>query len=138
MAIYNYIALKNNKNIVKGKIEGESLKEARENVRKLGFLPTKISEENKVVVESKTTVAVKSIQKLSLQDKIEFTSTFQILAQSGIPIIESLMFIENDAANIKIKLIAKEIRRQIMAGSTFAADGLRARRLWRFGRGGRQ
>jgi type IV pilus assembly protein PilC len=57
---------------------------------------------------------------LTLQDKIDFTSTFQILIQSGIPVIESLIFIENDAAKLKLRLVSKELRRQIMAGSTFA------------------
>ncbi len=118
MAVYNYVALKNNKDVVKGKVEALSLKEARENVRRLGFLPTKIYEETKAASENK--VEAKKIQKLGLQDRIEFTSTFQILAQSGIPVIESLVFIENDAAKLKIRLVAKELRRQIMAGSTFA------------------
>lgn len=118
MTVYNYIALKNNKDIVKGKIEASTLREARENVRKLGFLPTKIFEESKAATENK--IEAKRIQALSLQDKIDFTSTFQILAQSGIPVIESLVFIENDAVKPRIKLVAKELRRQIMAGSTFA------------------
>lgn len=120
MTIYNYVALKNNKDIVKGKVEGSSLKEARENVRKLGFLPTKIYEESKNTSENKVEVEAKKIRKLSLQDLIDFTSTFQILAQSGIPVIESLIFIENDAAKSKVRSVAKELRRQIMAGSTFA------------------
>lgn len=118
MAVYNYIALKNNKDIVKGKIEADSLRSARENVRKLGFLPTKIYEETQAKTENK--VEAKKVQVLGLQDKIEFTSTFQILAQSGIPVIESLAFIENDASKLKLRLLAKELRRQIMAGSTFA------------------
>lgn len=118
MLVYNYVALKNNKDIVKGKVEANDLKEARENIRKLGFLPTKIYEETQASTENK--VVAKKIQKLGLQDKIEFTSTFQILAQSGIPVIEALVFIENDAAKLKIRLLAKELRRQIMAGSTFA------------------
>ena len=119
MTVFNYIALKNNKNIVKGKVEANNLKEARENVRKLGFLPTKIYEESKAaVVESKT--LVNKLQKLGLQDRIDFTSTFHILAQSGIPVIESLVFIENDASKLKLRLVAKELRRQIMSGSTFA------------------
>lgn len=118
MTVFNYIALKNNKNVVKGKVEASNLKEARENVRKLGFLPTKIYEESKATVENK--VEIHKLQKLGLQDRIDFTSTFHILAQSGIPVIESLVFIENDAAKLKIRLVAKELRRQIMAGSTFA------------------
>lgn len=121
MQIYNYIALKNNKDIVKGKVEGNSLREARENIRKLGFLPTKIVEEGSSNTENKESVIVpKKMQRLSLQEKIDFTSTLQILAQSGIPIIESLVFIENDAAKPRIRLVANEMRRQIMAGATFA------------------
>ena len=42
MAIYNYEALKNGKEVVKGKVEAEDIREARDNVRKLGFLPTKV------------------------------------------------------------------------------------------------
>ena len=53
MAVYNYVALKNNKEIVKGKVEATTLKEARENVRRLGFLPTKIYEEAKAATENK-------------------------------------------------------------------------------------
>jgi type IV pilus assembly protein PilC len=118
MTVYSYVALKNNKDIVKGKIEAVSLKEARENVRRLGFLPTKIYEEAQAATENK--VEAKKIQNLGLEDRIDFTSTFQILAQSGIPVIEALVFMENDASKLKIRLVAKELRRQIMAGSTFA------------------
>lgn len=123
MAIYNYIALKNNKDIVKGKVNAEDLCEARESIRSLGFIPTKVYEEktkSEEDSEKKTEVKGGKIKKLGLQDRMDFTSTLQILAQSGIPIIESLMFIENDAAKLKVRLVAKELRRQIMAGATFA------------------
>lgn len=117
MPIYNYVALKNNKEVVKGKIEAQNHKEARSIIRKMSLLPTQISEDTKG--ESSAVIA-KKIQKMSLQDKIDFTSTFQILVQSGIPVIEALMFLENDAAKAKLRNIAKELRRQIIAGSTFA------------------
>ena len=120
MAIYNYVALKNNKDIVTGKVEAGSLREARDNVRKLGFLPTKVTEENLKKEDVKKDNSPGTMKSLGLQDKIEFTSTLQILAQAGIPIIESLMFIENDAAKLKQRLVSKELRRQIMGGATFA------------------
>ena len=120
MTIYNYVALKNNKDIVTGKIEAESLRDARDQVRKLGFLPTKVTEENLKKDDVKKDDKPGMMKSLGLQDKIEFTSTLQILAQAGIPIIESLMFIENDAAKLKQRLVSKELRRQIMGGSTFA------------------
>lgn len=117
MPIYNYTALKNNKEVVKGKIEAQSHKEARAIIRKMSLLPTQIAEDTK---GDSTAIVAKKIQKMSLQDKIDFTSTFQILVQSGIPVIEALMFLENDAAKAKLRNIAKELRRQIIAGSTFA------------------
>lgn len=125
MTIYNYTALKNNKDIVKGKIEAVDLREARGKIRELGFLPTKVEEEQNSRNDQKENEKNKKIPKgkmikLGLQDKIEFTSTLQILAQSGIPIIESLLFIENDAAKPKIRMVAQELRRQIMNGGTFA------------------
>ncbi len=124
MSIFNYTALKNNKEIVKGKIEAKTAREARENIRNLGFIPTKVEEEHLrgQVDEKDTEKSAKKgkVTKLGLQDKIDFTSTLQILAQSGIPIIESLLFIENDAAKLKIRLVAQELRRQIMNGGTFA------------------
>lgn len=120
MAIYNYVALKNNKDIVTGKVEAESLLDARDSVRKLGFLPTKVTEENLKKDDQKVDNSPGTMKSLGLQDRIEFTSTLQILAQSGIPIIESLMFIENDAAKLKLRLVSKELRKQIMGGSTFA------------------
>ena len=121
MTIYNYIALKNNKDIVKGKVDAESLREARESIRKLGFIPTKVYEEKaKGASDAEKSIKAGKLKKLGLQDKIDFTSTMQILAQSGIPIIESLMFIENDAAKLNVRLVAKELRRQIMQGATFA------------------
>ena len=45
MTIYNYSALKNNNEVVQGKIEAEDVKMAREEIRKLGLLPTKVFEE---------------------------------------------------------------------------------------------
>ena len=123
MPIYNYIALKNNKDIVKGKVEAQDQREARANIKSLGFIPTKVYEEKakgEGEEEKKVDVKAGKMKKLGLQDRMDFTSTLQILAQSGIPIIESLMFIENDAAKLKVRLVAKELRRQIMAGATFA------------------
>ena len=47
MPIYNYVALKNNKDVVKGKVEAENHKEARMIIRKMSLLPTQISEDTK-------------------------------------------------------------------------------------------
>ena len=122
MAIFNYTAFKNDTNeIVKGKVEAEDVRSARAEVYKLGFTPTEITKEKQIapVKKVKKQDAYK-MPKLGLKEQIDFTSTLQILSASGISIIEALLFIENDAAKLKIRQVAGELRRQIMNGGTFA------------------
>ncbi|MBO6256634.1 type II secretion system F family protein [bacterium] len=122
MARYNYTAYKNGtSDIVKGQVEAANLREARTEIRSMGYTPTSIIEENTISLkDKKSKKAVARMPKMGLAEQIEFTSTLQILATAGIPIIESLMFIENDAAKIKMRQVAAELRKQIMNGGTFA------------------
>ena len=115
MPIYTYTALKQGKEIVKGEITASNLKDAKDVIRKMGYVPTKINE----FTEAKSRKAVR-ISSLSLSEKIDFISTLQILLTSGIPAVESLMFMEQEAAKKKIRDMSKILKTQIMAGSTFA------------------
>lgn len=122
MAVFLYTAYRNDTNeIVKGKVEAADLRSARAEVRNLGFIPTEVTEEHSVAIKSKSKRKGEGVMpKLGLAEQIDFTSTLQILAAAGISIIESLMFIETDAAKLKIRQCAAELRRQIMNGGTFA------------------
>lgn len=115
MPIYSYEALKSGKTIIKGEVTANSLKDARDVIRKMGLVPTKINE----FIDSKARKA-NTIKSLSLTEKIDFISTLQILLQSGIPAVESLMFMEQEAARKKIKELSRILKTQVMAGSTFA------------------
>ena len=46
MPIYSYEALKQGKEIVKGEVTASNLKDARDVIRKMGLVPTKINEFN--------------------------------------------------------------------------------------------
>ena len=124
MAIYNYTALKQDgsNELVKGKVEASDMRSARQAVRDLGLLATNIVEEGAVTTTAKKDTSKKAgrMPKLGLAEQIDFTSTMQILSAAGIPIIESLMFIETDSAKLRIRQVASELRRQIMNGGTFA------------------
>ena len=115
MPIYSYQALKAGNQIIKGEVTASNLKDARDVIRKMGLVPTQISEY--VDVKSKKGKAIAS---LSLAEKIDFISTLQILLSSGIPAVESLMFMEQEAAKRKIRDLSRTLKTQIMAGSTFA------------------
>ena len=115
MPIFSYKALKAGKEIVKGEVTASNLKDAREVIRKMGLVPTKITE----ALESRTKKKG-DLGRLSLVEKIDFISTLQILLTSGIPAVESLMFMEQEASSKKIRDLSKTLKTQIMAGSTFA------------------
>ena len=115
MPIFSYTALKQGKEVVKGEVTASNLKDARDVIRKMGLVPTKIVEFS----DSKGKNSGKLVP-LSLKEKIDFISTLQILLQSGIPAVESLMFMEQEAAKKKIRDMSKVLKTQIMAGSTFA------------------
>jgi len=115
MPVYSYVALKRGKEVVKGEITASNLKDAREVIRKMGLVPTKINEFSEAKQKKGPGLA-----SLSLKEKIDFISTLQILLQSGIPAVESLMFMEQEAAKKKIRDMSRILKTQIMAGSTFA------------------
>ena len=97
MTIFNYIALRNQSEIVNGKIEAEDIKAAREAIRALGLMPTKVFDEGKKSAAPKV-----RLSPLSLQELIDFTGTFRTLIQTGVPIIEGLVFLEKDAVSFRI------------------------------------
>ena len=115
MPIYSYEALKNGKQMIKGEVTASNLKDARDVIRKMGLVPTKINE----YIETKKGGSGR-ISNLSLTEKIDFISTLQILLSSGIAAVESLMFMEQEAARKKIRDVSRILKTQIMAGSTFA------------------
>ncbi|MBR1461469.1 type II secretion system F family protein [bacterium] len=123
MAIFNYSAYKDgSQEILTGKVEAIDIRSARAEVRNLGLTAISVTEEKSIAsrVKSKKKKGEGVMPKMGLREQIDFTSTMQILSASGIAMIESLMFIENESAKLKIRQCAAELRRQIMNGGTFA------------------
>ncbi len=126
MAIFYYKAVKeenNEKKIVNGKIKALNAREARQEVKNLGFIPISVYEDsnggNKQADQIKSEHLPK-LRSLSTNEKINFTSTFKLLMQSGVPVIESLVFLENEADSPKLREAAGVIKTQILAGATYS------------------
>ena len=127
MPIFNYVALKDGRYTVKGKLNAETSRQVRAKIRAMGLIPTKVTEEFRIGDQKKNQTKKNEqepknleVKTLTLQERIDFTSVFQILISSGITLIESLLFIENDADNPKLRAISKELKTKIMAGATFS------------------
>ena len=116
MSVYNYKALKDKTKSVSGRIEAETALEARKKIKEMGLVPTLVEEVIDKTKQAKTKVV--KISTLSLREKIDFTSTLEILTSTGIPIIEALMFIEQNSDSTKIRTITSDFRKRIIGGAT--------------------
>ena len=81
MAIYNYVGLNKKGEVVRGNVEAETPKEARQVIKELGYVPTKVTvdsaDENSPDSKKKVSNA---LQSLTLKEKLDFTSTFLIFS----------------------------------------------------------
>ena len=124
MGIFHHTSLKNDIEKIHGKIEAESLKEARELLRKQGLLPIKIEEESTIkatVVAShapkkKKKIKKIKIKKLSLREQIDFTNILYTFSRSGISLVESLFFIEMNSESRNIQNLSVELRKMVLSG----------------------
>ncbi|MCD7779686.1 MAG: type II secretion system F family protein [Candidatus Gastranaerophilales bacterium] len=114
---YEYEAEKWNGQAVKGRIDAKSETEAKVRVKNMGYKNIRISTSSGVEKSASKTAV---LQSLSLKEKIDFTQTFLTLNKAGLPIIESLIFIEKDAASRQVRMLAQEIKRQVIAGYTLS------------------
>ncbi len=116
MTRYEYEAEKWNGEKVRGRIDARSQAEVRVRVRNMGYKLISVSE----FTSSQRGGKSAGLQSLTLKEKIDFTQTFLTLNKAGLPIIESLIFIEKDAASRQVRLLAQEIKKQIIAGYTLS------------------
>ncbi len=100
----------------RGTVDAKSQVEARVKVKNMGYKLVALRE----LTANQAKATTGTLQSLSLKEKIDFTQTFLTLNKAGLPIIESLIFIEKDAASRQVRLLAQEIKKQIISGYTLS------------------
>lgn len=118
MAIYKYVALKDNKELIESMIEATDERAARNGIRLLGYTPVKVYLEGDI--SSVVRDVGKSKLRLSLKEKRLFATSLQSMQASGIPIIEALSIIERDTSKGKLCVIAGDMRTMITNGYTLS------------------
>ena len=99
-------------------IDAQDLREARNKIRLLGFVPTKVYIEGEFTQNNLK--LNRRVNFLSLMQKISFTSELATLLSAGIPILEALHSIETNTPDLKIKFLASDIQNAVKSGMTFA------------------
>ncbi len=106
--------------IIDGEVDAKNSREAREKIRELGYLPTKVYSDKDYTSTQKAPNLSrdKVINRLSIEEKILLTSELEVLLSSQIPIIEALTILSDNSPNYKIKRITEKLCDAIKHGST--------------------
>lgn len=134
MTLYSYTALKDNSITVTGKVEADSVAEARRKIRAMNLLPTSITD-NVPAIKKKMALASSAVgggkvSALTLKEKIDMTSTLEMLTSTGIPIIECLLFIEQNSDSSRVRRLTQDLRKEIIGGKTLGETLERYREIF--------
>ncbi len=125
MAVFLYAAIDPATNkTLEGKIEALNLREAKEILRNMGHIPTRIVEDEQGVEVGEALKKIPVIGALfspsaSMKDTCVMTQQLATLLNAGIPLIEGLYLLEQQAENKALKEILKKVRADVIAGDSF-------------------
>ena len=74
MTNFKYKALNNVNELIEGEIEAIDARNAREKIRELGLIPTKVSAQDDYDIDKRPAIRKESVNNLSFNNKIFFTS----------------------------------------------------------------
>lgn len=127
MAVFIYTAIDpaNNKTI-DGKIEAQNLREAKEILRNQGQIPTKIEQDEQgmtveEIIQKLPVIGALFAPRVGMKDISMMTQQLATLLNAGIPLIEGLFLLEQQAENKALKNILKKVRTDVIAGDSFSS-----------------
>jgi type II secretory pathway component PulF len=126
MANYIYQAKKDPQNVIEGRVEAASEKEAIEKISLLGLVPISLRPESAAAAVASEAAqplpaAGRSAERLSSREVTVFSRQLASLLKSGVPILKALVIIRDQAVNHGMKIILQNIYRQVEAGSPFSS-----------------
>jgi general secretion pathway protein F len=116
MGVYKYRAKKGPEDLIEGKIEAESEKEAIEKIIQMGYVPVRIEAYGAASQSETSTGRIKSHQ-ITI-----FSRQLASLLRSGIPILTSLNIISEQSENPHLKESLRNIYNAVKDGATFSSS----------------
>ncbi len=122
MPSYEFSGLDKQQKMQRGVVNAESIQEAKAKVKKLGLVHISVREDRATAKAEKDASQVKIDTgiNLPLKQKLDFILTLRTLVKTGVPIIEALIFMENNADNKKTRALSNNLRQLVLKGATFA------------------
>ena len=126
MTVFVYTAIDPSTNkSLEGRIEALNLREAKEILRNQGHIPTRILQDEQGVTVEDALKKVPLIGNLftpsvGMKDTCVMTQQLSTLLNAGIPLIEGLYLLEQQAENKTLREILKKVRADVIAGDSFS------------------
>lgn len=122
MPVYAYKAIDpSTYKTIEGRLEAENLRAAKEILREQGQLPTKLEEDLTVSYLAQIPLVNQLMRaRVGLKELTMFTQQLATMIDAGIPLIEALYFLEQQAINLRMQEVLKQTRADIMSGDSFS------------------
>ncbi len=121
MPVYEYKGLNAAGKAVKGIADAESKANLRQNLQTKGIFVTEVFEGKKTTRSSGGEIDIKKmLEVVSLRDIALITRQLATLLRAGIPLVESLNALTDQADKEELKRVLSDIRRQVNEGSSLA------------------
>lgn len=121
MPIYEYKALNQAGKNVKGAIDAESQRIARQKLKQKGIFATEVVEGSSAKVsDSRDVLKFLKADKISAQDLAVMTRQLATLIGAGLPLVAALNALSDQTESATLKRIVVSVKEQIEEGSTFA------------------
>lgn len=120
MAAYSYTALNASGKTQKGVMQANSAKNARQQLRAKGLIPSTIEEVNQQSIAQGKGVRGVLSQRINIGELALLTRQLATLLSSGIPLDESLHSVAQQVEKARIKNMVMAIRAKVLEGYTLA------------------
>lgn len=122
MPIFDYVAVGKEGKRVKGSIDSDSLRAARQKLRSQGIFPTEITEaaEKEKKEQQDVLKVVFRRNRVALAELAVGTRQLATLINAGLPLVEALQALGDQIERPEVKRIFVDIREQVEQGSSLA------------------
>lgn len=122
MPVFEYQALNNSGKAIKGTIDADSIRSARQKLRSQNIFPTTIKESLKASQESKKKDVKRlfSMERVTLKEVTIATRLLATLASAGLPLVSALQSLSEQLNSVVFRRIIMDVKERVEQGSSLA------------------
>jgi general secretion pathway protein F len=120
MPVYEYRALNASGRTVKGIVDADSSRAARLKLRRNGIFPIELHEEAEARSDKRELDVLRLLRRIKLQETAVMVRQLSTLLSAGLPLVESLTAVIEQAPNPSLKKIVTQVRERVNEGSSLA------------------